>query len=226
MAHERPITLTDAAVETQARRLFTQAAASPRRLIIGIAGIAGSGKSTLAERLVELINAGDCGGPGAAAFIPMDGFHLSNAALLERGWKTRKGAAFTYDADQYLGLLEKYADPSAVGGYPVYCRKAHEPVLSEHGVTEVTRVIVTEGQYLLLPEAPWAKLGDVLDEGWWLDVSPLRTRRWLMKRDTSVGRTAEEAEAKYQQNDRLNTKHVLAAQRTPALVVRWPDGDS
>ncbi|MEM7627403.1 MAG: nucleoside/nucleotide kinase family protein [Planctomycetota bacterium] len=218
-----PIVLTEDALTAQARRLLAQANGSPRRVILGIAGIAGSGKSTLGERLMSVLNRADLGGPGAAVFIPMDGFHLPNATLIERGWKPRKGAAFTYDAEAYVGLLQKYTHMPRTGVYPVYCRKVHEPVQSEVQVTTATRVIVTEGQYLLLPETPWSALGDVLDECWWLDVPPSQARGWLMRRDTSVGRSPEEAETKYQRNDRLNTEHVLAGRREPDLIVRWPD---
>ena len=211
--------LTDEAIE-QAALSCLSAAVNEKRFILGIAGIAGSGKSTLAERLVSIANAHRL---GSAAFIPMDGFHLPNATLEAHGWKPRKGAVFTYDAQAYVDLLQRYRDASATGDYPVYCRKVHEPVASSQQVTAQTRLIVTEGQYLLYPESPWSGLSEVLDECWWMDVAPDHARRWLMKRDTSVGRSVEEAEAKYQRNDRLNTEFVLATRHEPDRNVRWPE---
>lgn len=214
-----PLILTDDAIKQTAQSWLSGSANLHHRQIIGVAGIAASGKSTLAGRLADVANRKL---PGIAAFIPMDGFHLSNAELNARGWKPRKGAAFTYDARAYVDLLRRYRDPAAVGGYPVYCREAHEPIPSTQQVTADTRIIVTEGQYLLRPDPPWSELGEVLDECWWLDVFPEVARRWLMKRDTSVGRSPEEAEAKYQKNDRLNTEFVLAARREPDRIARWP----
>ncbi|MEO0513704.1 MAG: nucleoside/nucleotide kinase family protein [Planctomycetota bacterium] len=215
-----PLILTDDAIQNIVQTWLREPLDPARRKIVGIAGIAASGKSTLAQRLADELNTAQ---PGFAAFIPMDGFHLPNAQLEAQGWKPRKGAPFTYDAPAYVDLLRRYRDNSAVGGYPVYCRQVHEPVPSDQRITAATRMIVTEGQYLLCPESPWSELADVLDEGWWLDVDPETTRRWLMKRDISVGRTPEEAEAKYQHNDKLNTAFVLAARRPADRVVRWPD---
>ncbi|MEL7087560.1 MAG: hypothetical protein AAGL98_03825 [Planctomycetota bacterium] len=225
MDHQRPTVLTDSVIEELARRLLADAETVDRRYVLGIAGIAGSGKSTLGKRLTRRINAEANRGDTTAAFVPMDGFHLRNAELIERGWKPRKGAAFTYDATAYVALLRRYKDLSNLGGYPVYCREAHEPVPSPHLITQDTRILVTEGQYLLGPETPWAELVEVFDACWWLDVTPEQARRWLTKRDTSGGRSLAEARAKYERNDRLNTEHVLARRREPDRVVTWPSED-
>ncbi len=219
---DSPLILTDDAIQHLVQTWLREPLDPGRRKIVGIAGIAASGKSTLAQRLAdEMITAQ----PGFAAFIPMDGFHLPNAHLEAQGHKPRKGAPFTYDAQAYVELLQRYRDPSAVGGYPVYCRQVHEPVPSDQRITATTRMIVTEGQYLLCPDSPWSALADVLDECWWLEVDPDLTRRWLMKRDTAVGRTPEEALAKYERNDKLNTAFVLAARRPADRVICWPDAD-
>ena len=105
----------------------------------------------------------------------------------------------------------------------MYCREVHEPVASEQTVGPETRIVVTEGQYLLSSDArghnwkaSWMKPGG-------LTSSPEHARRWLMRRDTAVGRSVAEAEAKYRDNDRLNTQHVLSARRIPDLILRWPD---
>lgn len=174
----------------------------------------------MAQRFVDALNEA---APASAVMIPMDGFHLPNSDLEARGWKLRKGAHFTYNADAYVELLNHYRSRSAIGSYPIYCRKVHEPVTSPEAVTQSTQVIVTEGQYLLRPDKPWVALADVLDECWWLDVTIEKARRWLMKRDTSVGRSAEEAKAKYLRNDQLNTHYVLAERRNSDRIVSWPE---
>ncbi len=191
-----------------------------RRFVLGIAGVPGSGKSTLGEKLTRLANdAGDR--EDTAVFIPMDGFHLPNATLVANGTKQRKGAHFTYDADAYIGLLRRYGDRANTGGFSVYCRVAHEPVPSEQRVTAATRVIITEGQYLLVDEPPWSELAGVLDETWWLDVSLDHARRWLRQRDLAVGRDPDEAERKYEQNDRLNTAWMIERRRAADVNAVW-----
>ena len=69
-----------------------------RRRLVAIAGAPTSGKSTLAERLVEEL------GP-RAALVPMDGFHLDNRVLDERGLRPRKGAPETFDAAGFVRLV-------------------------------------------------------------------------------------------------------------------------
>ena len=165
---------------------LTQAAAAnpTRRVIAGIAGIAGSGKSTLAEQLVADLNAAD---PGVAVWIPMDGFHRPNAELDAKGWRQRKGAPWTYDADAYREHLERFGDATETGTFPVYCRVAHDPIPGDEPITPTTRIVVTEGQYVLYDHEDWHGVADALTHRWFLDVDPVQTRAWLMKRDTAWG---------------------------------------
>ena len=96
MSETSSLLLTEEAVAAQAARLLERSEEKLRdgqRYVLGIAGVPGSGKSTLGERLAQLMN--DQAGPDTAVFIPMDGFHLPNATLDERGHRARKGAAFT-----------------------------------------------------------------------------------------------------------------------------------
>ncbi len=80
-----------------------------QRLIVAIAGAPGSGKSTLAAEICERLNQGaapsECLAPvhgnddsepatnfsHQAVVVPMDGFHLDNAILQERGQMAVKG---------------------------------------------------------------------------------------------------------------------------------------
>lgn len=194
-------------------------------------GLAGEGairpfvaprKSLRRARLEGGSGAGGAG--GTAVLISMDGFHLRNAVLEAQGTRGRKGAWFTYDAVGYVARLERYADAANVGGFPEYCRVVHEPVPSQQRVTDATRIIVTEGQYLLAGAPPWSAVRSVLDESWWIDLPAGRARAWLKRRDLGVGRSAAQAEAKYQDNDRLNTQWVLAHRAAADVQVRWPEG--
>lgn len=213
--------LDEAGIAALVSSLHTAAAADPaRRVVAGIAGIAGSGKSTLAQRLVGVLNDAE---PGSAVWIPMDGFHRPNAELDAHGWRSRKGAPWTYDAQAFRACLERFADAENVGTFPVYCRVAHDPVPGDVPVTAATRVVVTEGQYVLYDDTDWCGVAESLTHRWFLDVDPVQTRGWLMKRDMSVGRTVEEAEAKYAKNDALNTELVLGARLGAGRVLRWLD---
>ncbi len=194
--------------------------AQGRRFILGVAGIAGSGKSTLAARLVDACNKRRAS-ERPAVFVPMDGFHFTNDTLARQGWTPRKGAPFTYDANAYLALLERYRTLDHVGDYPVYDRRVHEPVPSKTPVTQHTRLIITEGQYLLLDQFPWSRLSGLLDQCWWLDTPTGTARRWVLQRHVQTGRTPQRAREKYAHNDGPNTRLVLQHRRTPDRVVQW-----
>lgn len=212
--------LDAAGIASLLAELSQAAAADPsRRVIAGIAGIAGSGKSTLAEQLVVDLNAVH---PGVAVWIPMDGFHRPNAELDAKGWRPRKGAPWTYEADAYRACLERFGDAAQVGTFPVYCRVAHDPIPGDEPVTATTRIVVAEGQYLLYDHPDWRGVADALTHRWFLDVDAVQTRAWLMKRDTGVGRTVAEAEAKYAKNDALNTELVLGGRLEAHRMLRWP----
>ncbi|MEM8782036.1 MAG: nucleoside/nucleotide kinase family protein [Planctomycetota bacterium] len=222
-ASYKPIRLTDRVIHDLAAGLVEHAAAARlqnRRFILGIAGVAGSGKSTLAERLVVAINE-HASAADVAVYAPMDGFHLRNDTLEQKGWVARKGAPFTYDASGYVGLLQRYRDRVETGDVPVYSREKHESVPGPHPVTDRTALLIAEGQYLLLTDEPWQRLAGVLDQTWWLDTPEDTAKRWTIRRHVAVGRTPEHAAEKYENNDGPNSRLVREHRRPAHRVFVW-----
>src|SRR5258706_12276728 len=84
-------------------------AARPGRAMLGITGAPVAGKTTLAARLRHELGA-------AAAYVPLDGFHLAHALLIESGLVERKGAPETFDAAGYVALLRRVGGPGGGGG--------------------------------------------------------------------------------------------------------------
>lgn len=74
------------------------------RTVVAIAGAPGAGKSTLAEALVDRLNAVR---EGAAALLPMDGFHFDDLHLVPAGLRARKGAPETFDVGGYAHALRR-----------------------------------------------------------------------------------------------------------------------
>jgi pantothenate kinase len=185
---------------------------APGRVLVGIAGAPGSGKSTVAARLLERFGAD-------AALVPMDGFHLANRQLEALGRRDRKGAPDTFDADGYVALLERCRAAGdsidrgrAVTVYaPEFVREVEESYGSAIAVPPSARLVLTEGNYLLLDEPPWSSLGEVLDVRYHLAVDPELRRERLIARHIAFGKTPEAARAWALGPDEANAVLVEAA---------------
>jgi pantothenate kinase len=190
-----------ATVDRIAARVLALPPASPR-LRIAIAGPPGAGKSTFAAALVERL------GP-EAALVPMDGFHLDNAILSARGLLSRKGAPETFDALGVVRMVERLgADDEVV--IPGFDRARDIAIAGAAVVGPDCRIAVVEGNYLLLGQAPWARLGPLWDLS--VMISPpeavLETR--LVRRWIDHGLSHADATARAQGNDIPNARTVLS----------------
>ncbi|WP_328851653.1 nucleoside/nucleotide kinase family protein [Micromonospora globbae] len=189
------------------------AEAGPRQLL-GIAGAPGAGKSTLAERIVAEV------GP-AARLVPMDGFHLAQSELERLGRADRKGAVDTFDANGYVSLLRRLhlLEPTPVYA-PLFRRDLEEPIAGAIEVPPEVRLVVTEGNYLLLPTPPWDEVRSLLHEAWFLDLdAELRLRR-LTARHVAYGRSPAQARAWALGSDERNAALVSGTADRADLVVR------
>lgn len=207
--------LTDANLAEFARELFDPA---DTRRIIAIAGIPGSGKTTLMLKLVERLNAMQ---PHIAAAVSMDGYHLTNVQLDALNLRKVKGSPLSYDVTGYLHLLDhlkRCADRPVF--YPIYDRGIHNPIWRAlQRIMPETKIIFTEGQFLLLDQAPWDQLADLTDESWYLHVNPDNIREDLIARHVRGGRSRENAEAYVASNDDINRDLVLGCMRRPDRVI-------
>jgi pantothenate kinase len=169
------------------------------RFLFGIAGPPGSGKSTLAASLAAELS---------APVVAMDGFHLPNDVLRERGQLGVKGAPETFDGLGFVDLVRRLRGAEGVIECPTFDRTIDEPV--SHGVRlgpEHT-VVIVEGNYLLLDEVPWRELSSMLDAIAYLDVpDEVRTRR-LIDRHVRFGRDRTEAAEFVRRSDGENARLV------------------
>jgi pantothenate kinase len=196
-----------------AARARTLAAAGPRQLL-GIAGAPGAGKSTLAERLVAAV------GP-TARLVPMDGFHLAQSELVRLGRQERKGAPDTFDVNGFVSVLRRLRrlEPTSVWA-PAFRRDLEEPVAGAIEVPPEVRLVVTEGNYLLLRDEPWEEVRTLLHEIWFLDLdAELRLRR-LTARHEAYGKSPEQARAWALGSDEANAALVSGTAGRADLVVR------
>ena len=177
----------------------------PGRVIVGLAGPPAAGKSTLATALAStLTDGGD-----AAVAVPMDGFHLANAELARLGLADRKGAPETFDAAGFINLLRRLraAEPTAVYA-PTFSRQINESIGSAIPVAPDVRVVVTEGNYLLLDTPPWHEVRPLLDLALYLDAPHSTRHSALVRRQLSRGLTKAAAQAWAGGSDAANAKLI------------------
>lgn len=182
------------------------------RFLVALAGPPGAGKSTLAAALVAAL------GPGAKA-VPMDGFHYDDAVLLARGARHRKGAPDTFDVAGFVHLLRRLRVEDEVA-IPLFDRGLEISRAGADIVTAADRLLVVEGNWLLLDEEPWAQAAGLFDLTVWIDVPEAELERRLLDRWAHYGKTPDKARAWIDGNDMPNVRRVVAGSRAADVVVR------
>ena len=180
---------------------------TPGRVVIGITGPPGAGKSTLALSLTAAFD--------GASYLPMDGFHLSNAALDRLGRRDRKGAVDTFDAAGYVTALERVRSEYRWREVyvPAFGRGLDEPVAAGRVVPAESRLVITEGNYLGLPEGEWALVRELLDRLYYVDCPADVRRERLVARHIEGGRTPVAAAAWADEVDEPNARLIAGTRQ-------------
>lgn len=196
-------------LRVEANRLLTR----PGRQVMGIAGGPGVGKSTLATQLAEAI------GP-EAAYVPMDGFHMKHAKLEALGTVADKGMPHTFEGAAFADFLAALKAATAPMSGPGYSRKIEDAVEDAFTVPAEARLLVVEGNYLLLSSSPWWRVRPLLDLAIFLDLPRETVQARLMQRHSAEGLfTAERNRAHIERVDLPNYELVRRSRSRADIAI-------
>lgn len=205
-------TLDPAAAYDRAVDLATRG----ERSVLGITGAPAAGKSTYAEQLTAKLSADGHN----VALVPMDGYHLAQSVLEELGLAEVKGAPHTFDGYGFLALLRRLKQaPDEQLWAPRFDRGLEDSIAASIGVGPDVTLIVTEGNYLLLDNLPWATIRTLLDQCWYVEVPEELRHERLEARHRRYGRSPEEAHERTYGSDERNAQLIAATtQRADAII--------
>jgi pantothenate kinase len=208
----------EAEYTTLASLIQRRAAAHPKsRFLVAVAGAPGSGKTTLAGEVVRRLNTSSKS--LSAALLSMDGFHLPRSTLdalpnREEAY-VRRGAPFTFDLDAFLPFMRGvrgWADTSSQESIsaPSFSHTTKDPVPSGTCIPAETKILIVEGNYLLLDEPGWSEVSTLVDMRVLISVDLTSTRERVARRHVRAGieKTLDDAYRRVDANDALNGRLV------------------
>ena len=168
----------------------------------------------LAGALTEALNRAG----RAARTIPLDGFHLDNRLLDDRGLRGRKGAPETFDAEGFIALMHRLKGGGDIV-YPLFDRERDIAIAGAAVIEADCDLAIIEGNYLLLNEDPWRSLCPLWDLSIWLETPETVLRERCIQRWLDHDHTPDAARARAEGNDLVNARRISSSRLTADVTL-------
>ena len=173
------------------------------RYFIALSGPPASGKSTISEKLVkDLTMKGH-----NSSILQMDGFHYDDQILKQKSLLLKKGAPETFDVMGFLNFLFRLQNENEVA-IPIFDRSLELSRSSAVIISKETRVVIVEGNYILLKTHPWRELHKFFNSTIMINTKHEILEKRLIERWRSFNIPEEEIKQKVFENDLPNGVNV------------------
>ena len=159
---------------------------SRNRYIVAIAGPPGAGKSTFAQA-----------------------FHLDNSILVDRNLLDRKGAPATFDTAGFIHLMNRLSNFEDDVVIPEFDRNKDLSIAGSSIISTKDKVLIVEGNYLLIEEEPWTKLKKTWDQTIFINPGIDTLEQRLLNRWLRHGLDTQDAKKRTLSNDLPNARYVI-----------------
>ena len=176
-----------------------------KRYIVAIAGPPGAGKSTFSQALLLMLKEKSI----QAKIISMDGFHLDNSILADRNLLDRKGAPATFDTAGFIHLMNRLTNFEDDVVIPEFDRNKDLSIAGSSIISTKDKVLIVEGNYLLIEEEPWTKLKKTWDQTIFINPGIDTLEQRLLNRWLRYGLDTQDAKKRMLSNDLPNARYVL-----------------
>lgn len=206
-------------IDALAAELKNRSIRSDARIIVGICGAPGAGKSWVADGIARTL------GSELAVVVPFDGFHLSTDVIADTPLMARRGAVDTFDLDSYKCLIARLRERDEEVVYaPKFKRGLEEPIGSAIAVPRHVPIVITEGNYLLIPHPTLRAVRELLDEVWYLDTPPDVRLPQLVARHVAFGKNVTDAQEWAHGSDQRNAEEIEATRQWADRIITVDTG--
>ena len=138
----------------------------------------------------------------------MDGFHFDDSILLLKKLLSKKGSPETFDVMGLKNFLVRLRHEDEVV-VPVFDRSLELSRSSAVIISKQTKLIIIEGNYLLLKSHPWHHLKEFFDSSIMINCDEKTLEQRLIKRWKGFNYSNEEIHQKVYKNDLPNALNVM-----------------